>query len=111
MYTRGQRIADIQRWPRCTSSNRELSCPRADQSCPNLLENPVLTSIAQKYKQSPAQISIRYILQRGAVAIVKSFNPKRMKQNLQVYDFCLTPEDMKAIDGLNRNVRYWKLAM
>ncbi|XP_018426639.1 PREDICTED: aldo-keto reductase family 1 member C23-like protein isoform X1 [Nanorana parkeri] len=79
-----------------------------DPDCPSLLEDPVLISIGEKYKKSPAQVSIRYILQRGCVAIVKSFKPERMKQNLQVFDFQLSEEDMKAIDGLNKNLRYWK---
>ncbi|KAM4748708.1 dihydrodiol dehydrogenase 3-like [Rhinophrynus dorsalis] len=80
-----------------------------DQKCPKILEDKVLTSIGKKYKKTPAQVSIRYILQRGCVAIVKSFNPERIKQNLEVFDFSLTPDDMKAIDGLNKNMRYWKI--
>ncbi|KAM4748706.1 prostaglandin F synthase 1-like [Rhinophrynus dorsalis] len=82
-----------------------------DQSCPTLLKDPVLTSIGEKYNKTSAQVCIRYIIQRGAVAIIKSFNPERMKQNLQVFDFSLSPDDMKAIDGLNRNVRYWKFLL
>ncbi|KAM4748707.1 dihydrodiol dehydrogenase 3-like [Rhinophrynus dorsalis] len=80
-----------------------------DQSCPTVLEEPVLTSIGEKYNKTAAQVCIRYIIQRGSVAIIKSFNPERMKQNLQVFNFDLSPDDMKAIDGLNRNMRYWKM--
>ncbi|KAG9464060.1 hypothetical protein GDO78_020567 [Eleutherodactylus coqui] len=89
-----------------------VGSPRAggwvDQSVPSLLQNPVLISIGEKYQKSAAQVSIRYTLQRGAVPIVKSYSPERMKQNLPVFDFHLSPEDMKAIDGLNQNLRYWK---
>ncbi|XP_040201552.1 aldo-keto reductase family 1 member C23-like protein [Rana temporaria] len=79
-----------------------------DPDCPNLLEDSALVSIGEKYQKSSAQVSIRYLIQRGCVAIVKSFNPERMKQNLQVFDFQLSEEDMKTIDGLNKNLRFWK---
>ncbi|KAM5171901.1 uncharacterized protein ACMZJ9_004694 [Mantella aurantiaca] len=79
-----------------------------DPGCPNVLEDPVLISIGEKYQKSPAQVSIRYILQRGCAAIVKSFNAERIRQNFQVFNFKLSEEDMKAIDGLNKNLRYWK---
>ncbi|XP_075131477.1 prostaglandin F synthase 1-like [Leptodactylus fuscus] len=82
-----------------------------DHSVPTLLENPVLISIGEKHQKSPAQVSIRYAMQRGVVPIVKSFSPERMKQNFQVFDFHISPEDMKAIDGLNQNMRYWKFEM
>ncbi|KAE8613380.1 hypothetical protein XENTR_v10007697 [Xenopus tropicalis] len=81
-----------------------------DQSCPILLEDPVLISIGQKYSKSPAQVSMRYMIQRGCVTIAKSFNPDRMKQNLEVFDFQLSQEEMAAIDGLNKNMRYWSFS-
>ncbi|XP_069822291.1 prostaglandin F synthase 1-like [Dendropsophus ebraccatus] len=82
-----------------------------DNSIPKLLENPVLISIGKKYQKTPAQVSIRFTLQRGIVPIVKSFNPERLRQNFEVFDFQLSQEDMKAIDGLNQNLRYWKFPM
>ncbi|EPY86879.1 aldo-keto reductase family 1, member C3 [Camelus ferus] len=73
---------------------------------PVLLDDPLLGAIAKKHKRSPALIALRYQLQRGVVVLAKSYNKKRIKENMQVFDFELTPEDMKAIDGLNRNMRY-----
>ncbi|XP_047611186.1 prostaglandin F synthase 1 [Phacochoerus africanus] len=73
---------------------------------PILLEDPVLGAIAKKHKQTPALIALRYQLQRGVVVLAKSYNKKRIKENLQVFDFELPPEDMKTIDGLNQNSRY-----
>ncbi|XP_036615477.1 prostaglandin-E(2) 9-reductase-like isoform X1 [Trichosurus vulpecula] len=85
-------------------SHRE---PRwVDQQSPILLEDPVLGAIAKKHNRSPAQVALRYQIQRGVVVLAKSFNEKRIKENLQVFDFQLTPEDMKVIDGLNKNLRY-----
>ncbi|XP_070328366.1 dihydrodiol dehydrogenase 3 isoform X2 [Odocoileus virginianus] len=73
---------------------------------PFLLEDPVLSAIAKKHKQTPALVALRYQIQRGVVVLAKSYNKKRIKENIQVFDFELTPEDMKAIDGLNSNIRY-----
>ncbi|XP_055970693.1 aldo-keto reductase family 1 member C15-like isoform X2 [Sorex fumeus] len=79
------------------------------RDCPFLLEEPVLKAIAKKHGRSPAQVALRYQLQRGVVVLAKSFSEKRIKENFQVFDFELTPEDMKAIDGLNRNFRYIRM--
>ncbi|XP_040092347.1 dihydrodiol dehydrogenase 3-like [Oryx dammah] len=76
---------------------------------PFLLEDPVLSAIAEKHKQTPALVALRYQIQRGVVVLAKSYNRKRIKENIQVFDFELTPEDMKAIEGLNSNIRYYDL--
>ncbi|XP_048223463.1 prostaglandin-E(2) 9-reductase-like isoform X12 [Perognathus longimembris pacificus] len=77
-----------------------------DDKSPFLLDDPVLGAMAKKYNRTAALISIRYLLQCGIVALAKSFNEKRIKENMQVFEFQLTPEDMKTLDGLNRNFRY-----
>ncbi|XP_052506556.1 dihydrodiol dehydrogenase 3-like [Budorcas taxicolor] len=76
---------------------------------PFLLEDPVLSAIAKKHKQTPALVALRYQIQRGVVVLAKSYNRKRIKENIQVFDFELTPEEMKAIEGLNSNIRYYDL--
>ncbi|XP_040104725.1 prostaglandin F synthase 1 isoform X4 [Oryx dammah] len=78
---------------------------------PFLLEDPVLCAIAKKHKQTPALVALRYQIQRGVVVLAKSYNRKRIKENMQVFDFELTPEDMKTIDGINRNVRYYEFLL
>ncbi|XP_070328365.1 dihydrodiol dehydrogenase 3-like isoform X2 [Odocoileus virginianus] len=82
-----------------------------DPNLPFLLEDPVLSAIAQKHKQTPALVALRYQIQRGVVVLAKSYNKKRIKENMQVFDFELTPEDMEAIDGINRNIRYYEYLM
>ncbi|KAM5235395.1 aldo-keto reductase family 1 member C1 [Ctenodactylus gundi] len=77
-----------------------------DQNSPVLLENPVLCAVAKKHKRTPAQVALRYQVQRGVVVLAKSFSEKRIKENMQIFDFQLTPEDMKALDGVNKNMRY-----
>ncbi|XP_006862792.1 PREDICTED: prostaglandin-E(2) 9-reductase-like [Chrysochloris asiatica] len=80
-----------------------------DKDSPYLLEEPILKAIAKKHSRTPGQVALRYHLQRGLVVLAKSFNEKRIKENFQVFDFQLSPDDMKAIDGLNRNFRYVKI--
>ncbi|XP_029094128.1 aldo-keto reductase family 1 member C3 homolog isoform X1 [Monodon monoceros] len=75
---------------------------------PVLLQDPVLNTIAEKHRRTPAQVTLRYQLQRGVAALAKSFNEKRLKENFQVFEFQLTPEDMQSLDGLNRNMRYFE---
>nr|XP_024651512.1 aldo-keto reductase family 1 member C2-like isoform X1 [Macaca nemestrina] len=78
---------------------------------PVLLEDPILNAIAEKHRRTPGQVALRYQLQWGVVVLAKSFNEKRIKENFQVFDFQLTPEDMKTIDGLNKNIRYLEMSI
>ncbi|XP_035880955.1 aldo-keto reductase family 1 member C15-like isoform X10 [Phyllostomus discolor] len=80
-----------------------------EKDSPILLEDRILNAIAKKHGRNPGQVALRYQVQRGVVVLAKSFNEKRIKENFQIFDFELTPEDMKAIDGLNRNFRFIKL--
>ncbi|XP_064140888.1 aldo-keto reductase family 1 member C1-like isoform X2 [Loxodonta africana] len=54
-----------------------------DQSSPILLDDPVLGALAKKHKRTPALIALRYQLQRGVVVLAKSYNEKRIKENMQ----------------------------
>nr|XP_033808195.1 aldo-keto reductase family 1 member C1 homolog isoform X1 [Geotrypetes seraphini] len=78
-----------------------------NHSIPPVLHDPAIAKIAQKYHKSPAQVSIRYTIQRGIVVIAKSFTHNHIEDNFKVFDFQLTEDDMKQIDGLNKNLRYW----
>ncbi|XP_069822809.1 aldo-keto reductase family 1 member C1-like [Dendropsophus ebraccatus] len=80
-----------------------------DQDSPRVLEDPVLNTVAKKLDRSPAQVTMRYLMQRGIVALAKSFSPERIKQNFQVFDFELSDEDVKTLDGVNKNFRYLTL--
>ncbi|XP_033074156.1 aldo-keto reductase family 1 member C1 homolog [Trachypithecus francoisi] len=88
-------------------SHREK--PWVDQNSPVLLKDPVLCALAKKHKRTPALIALRYQLQRGVVVLAKSFSEQRIRENMKVFEFQLTSEDMKAIDGLDRNIRYLSL--
>lgn len=65
------------------------------------MNNETLESMAQKYGKTKAQIMLRWSVQHKAVPIPKSANPERIKENLQVFDFEISEQDMKVLDGLS----------
>lgn len=67
------------------------------------LNGELMTELSEKYGKTPAQICLRWVLQHGLVPLAKSANPVRMRENLQVYDFELSAEDMAKIDALPRD--------
>jgi 2,5-diketo-D-gluconate reductase A len=70
-----------------------------------VLDNPTIGQIAQRYGVSPAQVVIRWHLQRGDVVIPKSATPSRITSNANVFGFALSDGDMSEITALNRNHR------
>ncbi|KAG7481385.1 hypothetical protein MATL_G00066190 [Megalops atlanticus] len=79
--------------------------PWAAPGEPQLLDDPRVFSIASRYGKTPAQVIIRWQVQRGVICIPKSVTPSRIQQNIQVFDFNLSNEDMKQIESFNRNER------
>ena len=69
----------------------------------NIFHNELLLSIAKKYNKSVAQVVLRWLTQRGVVAIPKSVRKERMEENFNSLDFKLSLEDMEAIKTLDTN--------
>lgn len=69
------------------------------------LEDPTILAIAQVHSKSAAQVMLRWGLQQGRSVIPKSIKPARIAENLDVFDFELTPAELTAIDGLETGVR------
>lgn len=69
------------------------------------LSDPKLVALARGYQKSTAQILIRWAIQHGLVVIPKSANPERIRENAQVFDFEISAEDMRTLDGFNENLR------
>ena len=67
----------------------------------DMFNNPILKEIANKYKKSVAQVILRWLTQRGVVALAKSVNLNRMKENFSIFDFNLSDDDMNAIKDLD----------
>ncbi|MGG0717899.1 aldo/keto reductase [Robertmurraya massiliosenegalensis] len=70
-----------------------------------LLSEPTIMAIAEKYQKSPAQIILRWDLQNEVVTIPKSIKEHRIIENADIFDFELSIEDMEKINGLNKNER------
>jgi 2,5-diketo-D-gluconate reductase A len=70
----------------------------------NVFENELLLSIAGKYRKTVAQIILRWLTQRGVVAIPKSVHKERNAENIDIFDFELSAEDMDAIVSLDMKV-------
>lgn len=70
-----------------------------------LLEDPVLVEIGKKYGKTPAQVILRWNIDLGIITIPKSETPSRIAQNFDIFDFELTADEVKAIDGLNKDAR------
>lgn len=67
----------------------------------NMFHNPILKEIAEKHKKSVAQIILRWLMQRNIIALAKSTHVERMKENIEIFDFELSDEDMKKISQLD----------
>ena len=75
--------------------------PLGGQGVDGIVKSEVLSQIGSPYGKSAAQVALRWLTQRGIVAIPKSTHKERMEQNLNVFDFTLTPEEMKRIETMN----------
>jgi D-xylose reductase len=71
-----------------------------------IFEQEPIKQAAAKYNKSPAQISLRWALQRGTIIMPKSERVERLQENMELFDFSLTDAEMKAITKLDRNCRF-----
>ncbi|MEU0811613.1 aldo/keto reductase [Streptomyces sp. NPDC005970] len=70
-----------------------------------VLGDEPITTIAARHGKSPAQVVLRWHLQLGSIVIPKSVTPARIRENLDVYDFALSDDEMAAINALDRGLR------
>ena len=72
----------------------------------NLLENPVFTKISKKYKKTNAQVILRWHIQKGYIIFPRSRNPIHIKENIDIFDFELSKEEIQEIDNLDKKKLY-----
>ena len=77
--------------------------PLGGQGVDGIVNSDMLTAIGQKYGKSAAQVALRWLTQRGIVAIPKSSHIERMQQNFDIFDFTLTQNDMVQIEAMNES--------
>ena len=81
----------------------QLNMAEADES---LLESELIKEIASQHQRSPAQVLLRWGVQRGTSVVPKTCNIERLKENIDIHDFELTDKEMSTIADLNRNRRF-----
>lgn len=74
------------------------------------MENTVVVAIAQRLGRTPAQILLRWLIQRGLSAVPKSTNPQRLRENLDVFGFKLSDEDCHELANLDCAFRVFDLS-
>jgi D-xylose reductase len=72
----------------------------------SVLQQATIKEIAQSHGKTPAQIVLRWGVQRGTAVIPKTSQPARLAENIALFDFELTPDEMSMISALDRNQRY-----
>ena len=70
-----------------------------------VLDDPVIRSVADRAGKTPAQVVLRWHLQRGDIVFPKSVTPERIRENIDIFDFELSPGDLEDISALNRDER------
>lgn len=69
------------------------------------MDEPVITELADKYQKTYAQIMLRWCVQKGLIVLPKSVTPSRIQENIAIFDFELSHEDMKYLSTLDRDLR------
>ena len=82
-----------------------LGRPGYAEMTDKLVEDEIITGIARAHGKTPAQVLLRWGIQRNTVVIPKSIHPDRIKENIDVFDFELSEAEMRVIAGLERGLR------
>jgi D-xylose reductase len=102
-FCKEQGIAVTAFSPLVAASYISLHMADADESA---LQQPVVREAAQRHGKTPAQVLLRWGVQRGTAVIPKTTRPERLSENLAIFDFELTSEEMKDLAELDRNRRF-----
>lgn len=76
-----------------------------------LINEPIFTQLAEKYGKTNVQVILRWHIQKGNIVFPKTTNPQHMKNNIDIFDFALTDDEMKQIDALDKNKRYFNVPL
>lgn len=76
-----------------------------------LIHEPVFTELAEKYRKTNVQVILRWHVQEGNIPLPRSTNPEHQAQNLDIFDFELTEDEMRRVRELDQNRRYWTLTL
>ena len=96
-----QRLEEMP-WYKKYNAIIEAYAPLGHGVSPDLFNEEILINIGKKYGKTPAQVALRYLLDRDIIIIPKSANPERIRENFNLFDFQLTTEEMKEIEKLDK---------
>lgn len=102
-FCREERIAVTGFSPLGSSSYVSLGMASSGDS---VLNEPVVVEAARRHGKTPAQVVLRWGVQRGTAVIPKTTRPERLAENLAIFDFALSADEMQAISGLDRHRRF-----
>uniref|UniRef100_A0A914C4K4 NADP-dependent oxidoreductase domain-containing protein n=1 Tax=Acrobeloides nanus TaxID=290746 RepID=A0A914C4K4_9BILA len=74
---------------------------------PNPLDHSLVQELALKYRKTPAQILLRHMIQRGINVIPKSITPSRIQENISIFDFHLSEDDVEKINLIKERQRFF----
>ena len=96
--------------PFCDEHRIQLQCwyPLGHGSS-QLLQDPVITDIAQAHGKSAAQVVLRWHIQMGFCPVPGSKSPAHIQENGEIFDFALTPEEMERMAGINRHTPFYQV--
>lgn len=98
---------ELNGWMKKLNIQHEAWGPLAQHRIGDVINNPIVKEIAENHKKTPAQIALRYNVQRGIVVIPKAREIERMKQNIEIFDFELTTEENEKLKTLDENKSLW----
>lgn len=98
---------ELNKWMKEYNVQHEAWGPLAEHRVGEVLTNPIMVDIANRHGKTPAQVALKFNVQRGIVTIPKTVSKGRMKENLAIFDFVLSDEDMKRIRSLDENKSMW----
>ena len=81
--------------------------PLAQHRIEDIINNQIIKEIAENHKKTPVQVALRYNIQRGIVVIPKTKDKEKMKQNIDIFDFELTRDEIDKIKTLDENKSLW----
>ncbi len=98
---------ELHKWMEKYHVQHEAWGPLAQHRIGEVISNPVLAEIAEKHGKTPGQVALRHTVQRGIVVIPKSVKKSRMLENIDLFDFELSDEEMGRIDAIDEDRSLW----
>jgi len=85
-----------------------LECGTPPPQIPPVLEDPLVLKMSKLHAKTPAQILLRHLVQQDIAVIPKSATPKRIQENIQIFDFVLSDREIEQLNNLDCNFRSFK---